>query len=81
MLGCLGFLQNKERGHNNVTKEELESCMINQVTFVLYHTYTRTTDLGLEGKIGRKRLVLLRVKWNLGSVNSGDGEIQTAPNK
>lgn len=32
------LLQNKERGHNNVTKEELESCMINQVIFVLYDT-------------------------------------------
>lgn len=42
-----GFLQNKERGHNNVTKEELESCMINQVTFALYHTYRCTIGLGL----------------------------------
>ncbi|KAJ7408257.1 4-aminobutyrate aminotransferase, mitochondrial [Pitangus sulphuratus] len=25
------WYRNKERGHNNVTKEELESCMINQV--------------------------------------------------
>lgn len=65
------FLQNKERGHNNVTKEELESCMINQVTFVLYHTYRCTTGLGLEGKIGRKstcevesELCTFRKWWN-----------------
>lgn len=56
------FFQNKERGHNNVTKEELESCMINQVTFVLYHTYRCTIGLGLYGKIGRKNRLYYQVE-------------------
>ncbi|XP_023792883.1 4-aminobutyrate aminotransferase, mitochondrial [Cyanistes caeruleus] len=75
------WYRNKERGHNNVTKEELESCMINQVTLVLYPTYRCTQWLGLGREDWEEKFGLLHVKWNLGFVHLGNGEIQTAPNK
>lgn len=48
---CFVYLQNKERGRNNVTKEELESCMINQVTWGFFYY----TDVALAW-VSKKRL-------------------------
>lgn len=69
-------MQNKERGRNNVTKEELESCMINQVTlWVFLHC------LGFLREDWEEKLVFLSLKWNLSFVNLENGERQTASNK